>query len=86
MTRGPRNFNMERFSKLTRKDWIRIIIFAGFTALAVMNVKEIITILQRMLSILQPLIIGFSAAFILNIPMKLLEKKVDCFHKHRKSI
>ncbi len=77
MTRGPRNFNMERFSKLTRKDWIRIIIFAGLTALAVMNVKEIITILQRMLSILQPLIIGLSAAFILNIPMKLLEKKVD---------
>lgn len=68
---------MQKIPKFQFKEWARLIILAGAVAFTVMNVKEFIVIFQKMMGIISPLLIGFFAAFVLNLPMEWLEAKIS---------
>lgn len=55
------------------KDYIFINIYNTFNILFI-NIKDIMNFLYKFLGILKPFIWGIAIAFILNIPVKLIEK------------
>lgn len=77
--------------KLDKKDKKQIIFIIMFSALmlwAVLNYKLFIDLIKFVFKLLMPLIVGIAIAFIINVPMKQLERKIFKVHKrkHKKMI
>lgn len=58
-----------------RKVWATIV-FAGFVFFLLLNYEKVLSVLGFLLGILTPFIFGAVVAFIVNIPMRFLEKTV----------
>ena len=61
------------------KKWAKIICIALFGYLIVDNVDVVGNIIQKILSIISPFVIGAAIAFILNLPMGFFEEKLSKF-------
>lgn len=69
---------MEKEKQETRK-WMMIIFTALLGYLIVDNVEVVVTIIQKIISIISPFVIGAAIAFILNLPMGFFETKLSNF-------
>lgn len=70
--------------KDTFKKYILLITYTMILAFVMINIKDILSILGKTISILSPLWIGIALAFTLNVPMSIIEKNV--FGETNKSI
>lgn len=61
------------------KKWAKIIFIALFGYLIVDNVDVVGNIIQKILSIISPFVVGAAIAFILNLPMGFFEEKLSKF-------
>ena len=69
---------MEKEKQETRK-WMMIIFTALLGYLIVDNVEVVVTIIQKIISIISPFVIGAAIAFILNLSMGFFETKLSNF-------
>ena len=53
---------------------------------SLLNIKYFFAGFENIINILNPFIIGFAIAFVLNLPMKLFENKIFCFFDNKKYI
>ena len=53
-----------------------LILFAGAVILAIIRIEEVIMLLQALFSMIAPFLTGAALAFVLNIPLKKIEKAV----------
>ncbi len=71
------NNNNERQSVPFRySDAARLVVLAGIVIFAVMNLAGFLKVLTYLMGILAPVIIGIFLAFVLNLPMSLIERKI----------
>ena len=61
------------------KKWAKIIFIALFGYLIVDNVEVVGNIIEKIISIISPFVIGSAIAFILNLPMGFFETKLSNF-------
>lgn len=61
------------------KKWAKIICIALFGYLIVDNVEVVRNIIEKIISIISPFVIGAAIAFILNLPMGFFETKLSSF-------
>lgn len=66
-------------NKKNMKKLYRLLVFAAFLCLTVIYIKEVTGMVVTLLDIVKPFIIGAAMAFVLNIPMRFIEK--HCFGK-----
>lgn len=71
---------------LTLKNILIILSYAALLVLGVIYFESIFQYLGELLNIIQPFIIGFSLAFIFNIPMKFFEKKLAIQNKKKRRV
>ena len=69
---------------LTLKNILIILTYGAGLVLGVIYFENIFSYLGNLIGIIQPFIIGFVLAFIFNIPMKLLEKRLPISNEKRK--
>ena len=77
-----------KIDKKTKKEIIELIIIFGVVLWCVFNYKLFFDVIGFIVKLLMPLIVGVGISFILNVPMKAIEKKlfkVDK-RKHKKLI
>lgn len=78
------------FGRMNKKSrlWTFAALALAFLVLwGICNVSSLLTVLKFLLSVLVPILAGFSIAFILNIPLRLLEKLwVKLFSAKRKGL
>lgn len=79
---------MMNINKKTERQIVRLIIFSGIVLWAVFNYKIFIDFISFVIKLLLPLIVGIAIAFIINVPMKQIERKVFNIdkRKHKKMI
>lgn len=79
---------MMNINKKTERQIVRLIIFSGIVLWAVFNYKIFIDFISFIIKLLLPLIVGIAIAFIINVPMKQIERKVFNIdkRKHKKMI
>lgn len=65
---------LEKMTSLRYVHMAQLIILAGIVALIVLNFSTILNYLAKLISVLNPLLLGVLFAFILNIPMVFIEK------------
>ncbi len=75
-------------NKKTKKQIMSLIIFAGIILWIVFNYKLFFDLLSFIIKLVMPVIVGIAIAFIINVPMKQIEKKIFKIdkRKHRKLI
>lgn len=75
-------------TKKNVKEIMKLIIFAGIILWIVFNYKLFIDFIQFLFRLLLPIIVGVCIAFILNVPMKMIERKLFKIdkRKHKKLI
>ena len=75
-------------NKKSERQIIRLIIFSGIVLWAVFNYKIFIDFVAFVIKLFLPLIVGIAIAFIINVPMKQIERKVFNIdkRKHKKMI
>lgn len=75
-------------NKKTERQIVRLIIFSGIVLWAVFNYKIFIDFVSFVIKLFLPLIVGIAIAFIINVPMKQIERKVFNIdkRKHKKMI
>ena len=75
-------------NKKTERQIVRLIIFSGIVLWAVFNYKIFIDFISFIIKLFLPLIVGIAIAFIINVPMKQIERKVFNIdkRKHKKMI
>lgn len=75
-------------NKKSERQIIRLIIFSGIVLWAVFNYKIFIDFVSFVIKLFLPLIVGIAIAFIINVPMKQIERKVFNIdkRKHKKMI
>lgn len=61
------------------KKWTKIIFIALCGYLIVDNIEMVLNIIQRMIEIISPFVVGAAIAFILNLPMGFFENKLSNF-------
>ena len=71
---------------LTLKNILIILTYGAILVLGVIYFEDVFSYLGNLIGIIQPFIIGFVLAFIFNIPMKFLEKKLPISKKKKKKI
>lgn len=69
---------------LTLKNILIILTYGAILVLGVIYFEDVFSYLGNLIGIIQPFIIGFVLAFIFNIPMKFLEKKLPISNEKRK--
>lgn len=69
---------------LTLKNILIILTYGAILVLGVIYFEDVFSYLGNLIGIIQPFIIGFVLAFIFNIPMKFLEKKLPIQNEKRK--
>lgn len=62
--------------KDTFKKYLMLITYTMILALVMVNIKEIFSILWRVIELFSPLWIGIALAFTLNVPMSIIEREV----------
>lgn len=71
------------------KDTVRkirgLIVFAAAVVVAAVNYPVILSICTYLLGILTPFLVGGAIAFVLNVPMRFLEKHISPNMKHKKA-
>ena len=79
---------MMNINKKTERQIVRLIIFSGIVLWAVFNYKIFIDFVSFVIKLFLPLIVGIAIAFIINVPMKQIERKVFNIdkRKHKKMI
>lgn len=75
-------------TKKTKRQIMEIIVFAGIVLWVVFNYKLFIDFISLMIKLIMPLIVGLAIAFIINVPMKQIERKIFKIEKrkHKKLI
>ena len=72
------------------KDTVRkirgLIVFAVAVVVAAVNYPVILSICTYLLGILTPFLVGGAIAFVLNVPMRFLEKHISPKMKHKKAV
>ena len=58
-----------------KREWIFLIFCIGLTALAVLRFDSLLALLGKGFLMLKPFLIGASMAFVINLPLKVIEKK-----------
>ncbi len=64
-------------TKETTKKICFIITFTVFLVLCIIKINDIIMFLQRIFSVISPIVIGACIAFVINLPMKKIEKVLE---------
>lgn len=59
-----------------KREWIFLIFCIGLTALAVLRFDSLLALLGKGFLMLKPFLIGASMAFVINLPLKVVEKKL----------
>lgn len=59
-----------------KREWIFLIFCIGLTALAVLRFDSLLALLGKGVLMLKPFLIGASMAFVINLPLKVIEKKL----------
>lgn len=77
-----------KLDKKDTKQTIFIIMFSALMLWAVLNYKLFIDLIKFIFKLLMPLIVGIAIAFIVNVPMKQLERKIFKVdkRKHKKLV
>lgn len=72
----------------TKRQIMEIIVFAGIVLWVVFNYKLFIDFVCFSFNLIMPLIVGFAIAFIINVPMKQIERKIFKIdkRKHKKLV
>lgn len=70
------NKNEKLTAPFSYRDAARLVVLAGIVTFAVINLAGFLKVLTYVLGILAPVIIGVFLAFVLNIPMTLVERKL----------
>ena len=70
-------------NKKNTKQLMFLIAFAALMSWIVFNYKIFIDLVGYLITLLMPLIIGIVIAFIINVPMKKLEKKIFKIDKRK---
>ena len=75
-------------TKKTKRQIMEIIVFAGIVLWVVFNYNLFIDFILFAFNLIMPLIVGIAIAFIINVPMKQIERKVFNIdkRKHKKMI
>lgn len=75
-------------SNKTKRQIMEIIIFAGIVLWVVFNYKLFIDLVCFSFNLIMPLIVGLAIAFIINVPMKQIERKIFKIdkRKHKKLV
>ena len=75
-------------TKKLKKQITELIIFSGITLWIVFNYKLFFDFVNFVLKLAMPVIVGIAIAFIINVPMKQIEKKIFKIdkRKHKKLI
>lgn len=75
-------------SNKTKRQIMEIIIFAGIVLWVVFNYKLFIDLVRFSFNLIMPLIVGLAIAFIINVPMKQIERKIFKIdkRKHKKLV
>ncbi|MCQ2505826.1 MAG: AI-2E family transporter [Lachnospiraceae bacterium] len=80
--------SLKSLTKSTNRDsyffWFKIIITLAVVLIAVINFSQLLTIIGNLFSIILPFLIGGVIAFVLNIPMGIIERRL--FKKAKKPI
>lgn len=71
------------FTRKNKRQIMELIIFAGIVLWCVFNYKLFIDFTLFVIKLVMPIIIGIAIAFIINVPMKQLERKVFKVDKRR---
>lgn len=76
------------FTKKNKRQIMELIIFTGIVLWAVINYKMFIDFIKLVINLITPLIVGLGIAFVINIPMKQIERKIFKVEKrkHKKLI
>ena len=69
--------------KKNKKDIIELIIIFGIVLWCVFNYTLFFKIISYILKLITPIIVGIGIAFILNVPMKAIEKKIFKVEKRK---
>ena len=59
-----------------KREWIFLIFCIGLTALAVLRFDSLLALLGKGFLMLKPFLIGVAMAFVINLPLKVIEKKL----------
>ena len=59
-----------------KREWIFLIFCIGVTALAVLRFDSLLALLGKGFLMLKPFLIGVAMAFVINLPLKVIEKKL----------
>lgn len=73
----------ENMTKKMKKHIMELIIFAGIVLWSINNYKLFIDLLAFTIKILMPLIVGMAIAFLINVPMKQVERKIFKIQKRK---
>ena len=75
-------------TKKTKRQIMEIIVFAGIVLWVVFNYNLFIDFILFAFNLIMPLIVGIAIAFIINVPMKQIERKIFKIdkRKHKKLI
>ena len=76
------------FTKKSKRQIMELIVFAGLVLWCVFNYKLVIDFIKVIFKLVMPLLVGLAIAFIINVPMKQIEKKIFKIdkRKHKKII
>lgn len=76
------------FTRKNKRQIMELIVFSGIVLWCVFNYKLFIDLVRFIIKLVMPIVIGIAIAFILNVPMKQIERKVFKIdkRKHKKMI
>lgn len=76
------------FTKKNKRQIMELIVFAGLVLWCVFNYNLFINFIKVVFKLVMPLLVGLAIAFIINVPMKQIEKKIFKIdkRKHKKII
>ena len=76
------------FTKKNKRHIMELIVFAGVVLWCVFNYNLFIDFIKVVFKLVMPLLVGLAIAFIINVPMKQIEKKIFKIdkRKHKKII
>lgn len=76
------------FTRKNKRQIMELIVFSGIVLWCVFNYKLFIDLVRFIIKLVMPIVIGIAIAFILNVPMKQIERKVFKIdkRKHKKMV
>ena len=73
-------------TKKLKKQLTELIIFAGIVLWCVFNYNLFFDFIKFVLKLAMPIIVGIAIAFIINVPMKQIERKIFNIDKRKHNI